>query len=327
MTGVQTLSVSDDEHELRLDRWFKRRFPDLKHGRLEKLLRTGQIRVDGKRAKSNQRLEAGQSVRVPPLGEEPDRGAFDEAPAPVPPGDAALIRACVIHMDDDVIVLNKPPGLATQGGTGTVRHVDGMLEALRYDYPDKPRLVHRLDRDTSGVLVVGRTAKAASVLAAGFKSRDARKVYWAVVVGCPRPMEGRINAPIAKAPGKAGERMEIDEDWGKSAVTEFRTIESVAGKAAWLAMEPLTGRTHQLRVHAAAIGTPIVGDGKYGGAEAHMSGHGISRKLHLHARALRLPHPRGGMLQVTADLPDHMRETFDFFGFDVAEAGDPFVEV
>lgn len=325
MTGVQTLSVTDDEAELRLDRWFKRHFPDLKHGRLEKLLRSGQIRVDGKRAKSNQRLEAGQAVRVPPLGEPPEAGGRDERPS-VSQADAAMIRACVIHMDDDVIVLNKPPGLATQGGTGTTRHVDGMLEALRYDRDSKPRLVHRLDRDTSGVLVVGRSAKAASALAAAFKSRDARKVYWAVVVGSPKLREGKINAPIAKLPGKAGERMEVDEDWGKSAVTVYRVVEDVAGKAAWLEMEPLTGRTHQLRVHAAVMGTPIVGDGKYGGAEAHMSGHGVSRKLHLHARALRLPHPRGGMLEVKADLPDHMRETFDFFAFDVTEAGEPFAE-
>ncbi|WP_404380641.1 RluA family pseudouridine synthase [Caenispirillum salinarum] len=324
MSGVQTLSVTDDEHELRVDRWFKRHFPDLKHGRLEKLLRTGQIRVDGKRAKSNQRLEAGQAVRVPPLGEQPDLPPDDEPK--VSQADAAMIRACVIHMDDDVIVLNKPPGLATQGGTGTTRHIDGMLEALRYDYPDKPRLVHRLDRDTSGVLVVGRTAKAASVLAAAFKSRDARKVYWAVVVGAPKLAEGKISAPIAKAPGKAGERMEVDEDWGKPAVTVYRTVESVSGKAAWLEMEPLTGRTHQLRVHAATMGTPILGDGKYGGAEAHLSGHGVSRKLHLHARALRLPHPRGGMLEVKAELPEHMAETFEFFAFDVAEAGDPFGE-
>lgn len=324
MSGVQTLSVTDDEHELRVDRWFKRHFPDLKHGRLEKLLRTGQIRVDGKRAKSNQRLEAGQAVRVPPLGEQPDLPPDDEPK--VSQADAAMIRACVIHMDDDVIVLNKPPGLATQGGTGTTRHIDGMLEALRYDYPDKPRLVHRLDRDTSGVLVVGRTAKAASVLAAAFKSRDARKVYWAVVVGAPKPTEGKISAPLAKAPGKVGERMEVDEDWGKPAVTVYRTVESVSGKAAWLEMEPLTGRTHQLRVHAAAMGTPILGDGKYGGAEAHLSGHGVSRKLHLHARALRLPHPRGGMLEVKAELPEHMAETFEFFAFDVVEAGDAFGE-
>lgn len=318
MSGVQTLTVTGDEHDLRVDRWFRRHFPELKHGRLEKLLRTGQIRVDGKRARSNQRLEAGQVVRVPPLGEQPDLPPDGEPK--LSPADAAMIRACVIHMDDDVIVLNKPPGLATQGGTGTTRHIDGMLEALRYDYPDKPRLVHRLDRDTSGVLVVGRTARAASSLAAAFKSRDARKVYWAVVVGAPKPAEGKVSAPLARPPARPGERMEVDEDGGKPAVTVYRTVEAVSGKVAWLEMEPLTGRTHQLRVHAAVIGTPILGDGKYGGAEAHLSGHGVSRKLHLHARALRLPHPRGGTLEVTAALPDHMAETFEFFAFDTGAA-------
>lgn len=317
MSGVQTITVEQAEDDTRLDRWFKRRFPDLKHGRLEKLLRTGQIRVDGKRAKAAQRLEKGQVVRVPPLGEQPDLPPDIDRRQTISPADAAMIRACVIHQDDDVIILNKPPGLAVQGGTGTTKHVDGLLPALMDD-PDadeRPKLVHRLDRDTSGVLVIARTTFAATALTAAFRSRDTRKIYWAVVVGAPVPAEGKIAAPITKAPGKAGERMEVDEDWGKPSVTLYRTLDSAFDKAAWLEMEPLTGRTHQLRVHAAHIGTPILGDGKYGGAEAHMMGHGISRKLHLHARSLAIPHPRGGTLEVTADLPEHMRETFSFFGW------------
>lgn len=321
MSGVQTRTVAEDEAELRLDRWFRRHAPQLTHGMLEKLLRSGQIRVDGRRARSNQRLEPGQVVRIPPLPETP-------APAPEPKpavsdADAQALREAVLYRDDHVIALNKPPGLAVQGGSGTERHLDAMLEALRFG-AERPRLVHRLDKDTSGVLLLGRSASAAARLAAAFRSRAARKLYWAVVVGVPKPRQGRIDAPLAKLPGRLGDKVAVDEDDGKRAVTWYRTVEAVK-RAAWLELDPRTGRTHQLRAHCALLHTPILGDGKYGGAEAFLSGQGVSRKLHLHARAIRMPHPAGqGVIEVVAPLPQHLAATFGFFGFDERAAGKPF---
>lgn len=328
--SVSTLTVAADEADIRLDRWFKRHYPGLSHGRLEKLLRTGQVRIDGKRAKSNQRLEPGQMVRVPPLGEDagtaPVPGDRPAARTKVSPAEEAMIRACVIHRDASVLVLNKPPGLATQGGTGMTRHVDALLDALRFDAAERPRLVHRLDKDTSGVLVLGRTAAAAAALAKAFKGRDVRKVYWALVVGLPNPREGVIKAAISMQEGAGGEKMQVDPYEGKSAITDYAVIESAQKKVAWVQLEPRTGRTHQLRVHCAHIGTPILGDGKYGGAEAHLQGMGISRKLHLHARAISVPHPDGGSLCISAPLPEHMADSFAFFGFEPAEAPDPFAD-
>jgi len=322
MTAVQTLSVGEDEAELRLDRWFHRRFPQVSHGRLEKLLRTGQVRVDGRRAKAGQRLEPGQSVRIPPL---PDDTAPAVERAAVSDSDFRMLRDAVLHMDEDVIVLNKPPGLPVQGGTGLSRHLDGMLDALAYDAPERPRLVHRLDKDTSGVLLLGRSARAAAKLAAAFRSRAARKCYWALVIGVPKLAKGRIDAPLAKQPGEATrERMAVDEEEGRHAITWYRIVAAAHKKAAWLELEPRTGRTHQLRAHCALLGTPIQGDSLYGGAVEMLSGGGISRKLHLHARAIRLPHPRGGMLEVTAPLPPHMLASFEFFGFDGDGAGPAF---
>ncbi len=322
MGEVRTLTVAPDEGEQRLDRWFRRRFPQVPHGLLAKLLRTGQVRVDGKRAKGNQRLAAGQQVRVPPLPAAPAPAAPPRRPA-VRDDQARALREAVLYRDDHVIAINKPPGLAVQGGTGTTRHLDAMLDALAFD-GERPRLVHRLDKDTSGVLLLGRSAAAAARLAAAFRSRAARKLYWALVVGVPKPRDGRISAPLAKLPGRAGEKMAVDEGEGRHAVTWYRTVEALARKAAWLEMEPRTGRTHQLRAHCALLRTPILGDGKYGGAAAFLQGQGVSRKLHLHARAIRLPHPAGGELAVTAPLPAHMAATFAFFGFDAAAAGAPF---
>ncbi len=322
MTAVQTLSVAEDEAELRLDRWFHRRFPQVSHGRLEKLLRTGQLRVDGRRAKAGQRLEPGQRIRIPPL---PDDAAPPAARPAVSEADARLLKDAVLHMDDDVIVLNKPPGLPVQGGTGLTRHLDGMLDALAFDKGERPRLVHRLDKDTSGVLLLGRSARAAAKLAAAFRSREARKCYWALVVGVPKLAMGRIDAPLAKQPGEATrERMAVDEDEGRHAITWYRIVASAYKKAAWLELEPRTGRTHQLRAHCTLLGTPIQGDSLYGGEVDMLSGGGISKKLHLHARAIRLPHPRGGVLQVVAPLPPHMVASFELFGFDRDAAGPPF---
>jgi pseudouridine synthase, RluA family len=325
--SVRTLTVAPDDADIRLDRWFKRHFPDIGHGLLEKWLRTGQVRVGGKRAKSSQRLEAGQEIRVPPLpnGEAPPRPERPERPA-VDEKTARMLRDAVLYMDDDVIALNKPAGLAVQGGTGMAdRHLDAWLDALQFDKPDRPRLVHRLDKDTSGVLLLGRSANAASKLAAAFKSRAARKCYWSLVVGVPKHRQGRIDAALAKLPGRAGEKMAVDEDEGKRAVTWYRVVDNALKRAAWLEMEPRTGRTHQLRAHCALLGTPIMGDGKYGGTDAFIAGTGVSRKLHLHARAVRLPHPRTGKeLQVVAPLSEHIAKSFEFFGFAESDAGQPF---
>lgn len=333
-SAVATARVAAEEDGLRLDRWFRRRYPDLTHGRLEKLLRTGQVRVDGKRAKSGFRLVAGQTVRVPPLGSSVARTSAPDAARPVASADARMLAGRVLYKDDDVIVLDKPAGLAVQGGSGTHRHLDGMLDALRFG-AERPRLVHRLDRDTSGILVLARNSPAAAKLTAAFRDRAARKVYWAVVVGVPHPLEGRVDAPLAKESGPGGERMVAvaratgqrpgdESDDAKVAVTRYRVADRAGKRAAWLVFEPETGRTHQIRVHAAALGTPIQGDGKYGGQESFLAGSGISPKLHLHARAIRIAHPRGGLIEVAARLPDHMAATWRFLGFDPADESRPF---
>ena len=323
MTGVQTLEVSADEADLRLDRWFRRRFPALSHGRLEKLLRTGQVRVDGKRAKAGARLAAGQTVRVPPLPDA-DNKTRPRRRRAVDDRDAEALVASVLHRDDHVIAINKPPGLAVQGGSRTTRHLDAMLDALRFDAKDRPRLVHRLDKDTSGVLLLGRTARATAALAETFRRHTAVKTYWALTTGVPKPRRGRIDLPLAKGPGRRGERVAPDSIEGKRAVTDFSVVEAAAKRAAWVALRPETGRTHQIRAHLAAIGTPIMGDGKHGGAGAMDVGPPLSRQLHLHAREIAVPHPSGGTLTVTAPMPRHMAAAWAFFGFDESAYDDPF---
>ena len=308
------ITVAEDEADLRLDRWFRRHHPHLTQGALQKMLRTGQVRVDGKRAETGTRLTPGQQVRVPPMPEAPppapDRPAVSER-------DAAELERMVIYRDDSVIALNKPHGLPVQGGPNIARHLDGMLDALRFGHEERPRLVHRLDRDTSGVLLLARSAAAAAKLASAFRSRDAEKTYWALVVGRPHPLAGRINMPLAKQGGPRGERTAPAEEGeeGAHAITDFRVVDNARKHVSWLEMHPLTGRTHQLRVHAAAaLKCPILGDGKYGGAAAHLEG--MSNLLHLHARSIELPHPEGGTLSVSAPLPPHMNESFAFLGFD-----------
>lgn len=325
MNGVEIRDVGKDEADLRLDRWFRLNFPALGHARLQRLLRTGQIRVDGKRAKAGQRLKAGQHVRVPPLGEAMPPPRRRGRGGPVSDRDAAFVRSLVIYRDDAVIVVNKPSGLAVQGGTGTVRHLDAMLDALRFGYEEAPRLVHRLDRDTSGVLLLGRTRAATSLLARAFRRRTARKIYWAVTVGTPRVTAGTIDLPLAKRFGPGGERVEVDRRAGRQALTWYRVIETAGTRFAWIALWPRTGRTHQLRVHCVALGCPILGDAKYGGADAMVGGDEIPRKLHLHAREIVLPHPSGsGEIVARAPLPDHMMTTWRIFGFDPDYAEDPF---
>ena len=322
MESVRTFAVTEDEAEIRLDRWFKRHFPDLAHGRLEKLLRTGQVRLDGRRAAAGDRVAPGQHVRVPPLGEAAAPRAPMARPA-IRSADRAMLKNAVLYEDDEIIVIDKPAGLAVQGGTGTGRHLDAMLDALG-DGAGRPRLVHRLDRDTSGALVLARSARTAAFLAAAFRGKDVRKAYWALTVGVPKPRQGRIDLPLAKLMAKGAERVVPDEEAGQRAITFYRTISHAGGKIAWLALEPLTGRTHQLRAHLAAIGTPILGDGKYGGAAAHPAGIPNARRVHLHARAIDFPHPDGRRIAVTAPAPLHMRETFAFFGFAEGDERDPF---
>lgn len=326
--GVQTAPVTKDEDGLRLDRWFKKRFPDLAHSRLEKLLRTGQIRVEGGRAKSNLRLAAGQMVRVPPLGTGGSPTKPSERPRRPPlrlsEGEAADLRARVLYRDDDMLAIDKPAGLPVQGGTGTDRHLDAMLDALSFGAAERPRLVHRLDKDTSGVLLLARTAEAARWLTAAFRSHDTLKVYWALVVGMPKLLSGRIDVPISKLPGPAGERMVRDDDDGKRSITDYYVVDRAQRKASWLAMAPRTGRTHQIRVHCAAMGTPILGDGKYGGAEAFLGGGNFARQIHLHARAIRVPRPNGRIVSVVAPVPVHMREAMKFLGFEESSGADPF---
>jgi 23S rRNA pseudouridine955/2504/2580 synthase len=314
--AVRSFVVAVDDDGIRLDRWFKRHLPEASFNLVSRWARTGQLRVDGRRATPGDRIEAGQSIRVPPAEPVVARVA---RPAPAMPSEEeiAFARSLVIHIDDSAIVINKPPGLATQGGTGTTVHVDGLLDALRFDAPTRPKLVHRLDKDTSGVLLLARTPRAAAFFARGFASRSARKVYWALVIGVPALDRGWIDLPLAKQPGSGGEKMHVDYDAGSEARTQYRMIDRAGNRAAWLELQPQTGRTHQLRVHLAAIGNPIVGDGKYGGREAFLTG-SVSRKMHLHAHRLRVDHPDGGRLDVTAPLPPHMLDSFAQLGFDLA---------
>jgi 23S rRNA pseudouridine955/2504/2580 synthase len=350
---ITTLAVSDDEDGMRLDRWFKHRVPDLALSHLNKICRKGEVRVDGKRVETSTRLKAGQQIRIPPL--QPPRLALETAPeetvsAPPSRDDQRLLRDMTVFEDAHVLVLNKPYGLAVQGGSGQRRHVDGMLASLTDARGERPRLVHRLDRDTSGVLLVAKTRRIAADLGEIFRSRQARKIYWALVEGVPRPAQGRISLFLAKgegmgeqraqarqsaavraeaSPARGLERMRVarhGEVDAQHSVTYYTIVDKISPRLAWLSMKPITGRTHQLRAHAEAIGHPIIGDPKYTGARVNDPRRsdplravppGIEHKLHLLARRLILPHPKGGSIDVTAPLPDHMRASFEMVGFDV----------
>jgi 23S rRNA pseudouridine955/2504/2580 synthase len=322
--GIRQFTVEADDDGIRLDRWFKRHLPDASFNIVSRWARTGQLRVDGKRATPGDRLEAGQTLRVPPADVA---AAASARPArkrrELTEDEMEFALSMVIHRDDAAIVLNKPAGLATQGGTKTENHVDGLLDALTFGLDNRPKLVHRLDKDTSGALLVARTSRSAGHFAKAFSSRTARKVYWALVVGVPDIADGFIELPIGKQPGSGGEKMHVDEKDGASARTRYRIVERAGNTCAWVELQPYTGRTHQLRVHMAAIGHPIVGDGKYGGKDAFLTGT-ISRKMHLHARRIRIDHPKGEQIDVRADLPPHMKDSFADLGFEI-ELGDALV--
>ncbi len=370
--AVELKTVTADEAGLRLDRWFKAHFPELSFGHLQKLVRTGQVRVDGGRVKTSTRLEPGQAVRVPPLGGEagalqeaaqeaahvaahgaepgtaPQDGEDGEGPyrkprtvrthpdgtpmAPKPSPrreqtDKEFLRSITLYEDKDVMVLNKPMGLAVQGGSGTYRHVDGMLDALTVKDGQKPRLVHRIDKDTAGCLLIAKTRLAASILAKSFRSREARKIYWALVPGVPKPRQGRISTYLARE--ESEERMRVarhGEEDASHAITYYAVVDQAAQKMSWLSLKPVTGRTHQLRAHLAHIGHPIVGDPKYFDIENWEFPGGLQNKLHLLARRLVIPHPKGsGFIDVSAPLPPHMAQSWAVLGLDASQY-DPILE-
>jgi len=327
MAGVQLIQVDPEESGMRLDRWFKTHFPGLGFAQLQKLLRSGQIRVDGGRVKTDRRVHAGETIRVPPM-------EVDEKPTgPLTSNtiknrnDDDVLRQMLLHEDDKVLVFNKPAGLAVQGGSGVTRNVDEMLEAWRNKKGEKPRLVHRLDRDTAGVLVVARTRSAAQALTAAFRERTTKKTYWALVRGVPRDKEGKISTWLIKEATDDGDRMRIakhGEQGADHAVSYYRIIDKAAQNLAWLEFEPYTGRTHQLRIHALHMGHPIIGDPKYYQHDPNWEfPGGIQKRLHLLARHISVPHPDGGRLSVTAPLPPHMVQSWNLLGFEEATGGEP----
>jgi 23S rRNA pseudouridine955/2504/2580 synthase len=350
MSGVFIRTVGRDEGGMRLDRWFKLNYPELSFGHLQKILRGGQVRVDGKRVKGDVRIESGQLVRIPPLTPKSDDAnpapskkgdpASDYSNAPVKVGrkvageagysrggeirggDAEFLRSLMLYEDKDVFVFNKPFGLAVQGGSGLTRHIDGMLPALTSQRGDIPRLVHRLDRDTTGVLVVARTRKAAADLGAAFRARATKKIYWALCAGVPRVKQGRISSFLAKGEDENGDqKMKVVKQGGDAthSLTYYAVVDQSAQKLSWLSLRPVTGRTHQLRVHTAEMGHPIVGDPKYFNVENWELPGGIQQRLHLHARRIVMPLPSGEILDVTAPLPQHMQQTWNLLGLDAKQ--------
>lgn len=320
MSETRIFTVTEDDDGIRLDRWFKRHMPQVSFNMVSRWARTGQLRLAGKRAGPGDRIEAGQEIRIPPAEAVPARTERSRPRRETLTSDEEqFVRDMVIYEDPGAFVLNKPPGLATQGGTKTSQHLDRLLDGLSGE-AGRPKLVHRLDKDTSGALLVARSARAAGHFAKAFSGRTARKVYWALVVGVPAAAEGIIDAPLAKQPGTGGEKMHVDPENGLAAKTRWRLVDRAGNRASWVELQPLTGRTHQLRAHMASIGHPIVGDAKYGGPEAFLTG-GVSRKLHLHARRIRIDAPDGGAIDVTAELPTHFTESLATLGFD-SSAGD-----
>jgi 23S rRNA pseudouridine955/2504/2580 synthase len=325
-SGVQTAKVSPDEAGMRVDRFLEARFPGLPFSHIQRIIRKGELRVNGRRAQAKQRLETGQAVRIPPLRIEQGKPRAGGSEAEVKTRD--FLKSITLYEDDDVLVLDKPMGLAVQGGSGTTRHLDGMLEVLRDAHGQRPRLVHRLDKDTAGCLLVAKTRFAASALAKTFRSRSARKIYWALVAGVPKPRQGRISTFLAKEEREDDSFMRIarhGEEGASHAVTYYAVVDTAARQLAWLSLKPVTGRTHQLRAHLMHIGHPIVGDPKYFSKENWELPGGMQNRLHLLARRIVVPHPRGGTVDVTAPLPPHMQQSWNLLGLD-AKRYDPIVE-
>jgi len=323
-SGVQTVSVTPDEAGMRVDRFLEARYPGLSFSHIQRVIRKGELRVNGKRVDGKDRLAFGQAVRIPPLKLDRPKPVGSEADEKT----RSFLQSITLFEDDDVLVLNKPMGLAVQGGSGTVKHVDGMLAVLRDRDAQRPRLVHRLDKDTTGCLLVAKTRFAASALAKTFRTRSARKIYWALVAGVPRPKQGRISTFLAKEERDDESFMRIadhGEEGASHAVTYYALIESAAQKLAWVSLKPVTGRTHQLRAHMAHIGHPILGDPKYFSRENWELPGGIQQRLHLLARRIVVPHPRTGTIDVTAPLPPHMQQSWNLLGLDVKRY-DPIVE-
>jgi 23S rRNA pseudouridine955/2504/2580 synthase len=314
MSGVQQRQVNSDEDGMRLDRWFATHFPQLGFGRLQKLIRNGEIKVDKAKVSTSTRLSPGQTVRIPPID---DPGA--PKPVRVNEEEAKFLRNLILYEDDDIYVFNKPHGLAVQGGSGTVRHLDGMLKSLPNSKGEAPRLVHRLDRDTSGCLVVAKTKAAASHFGTVFRSRSARKIYWAVVAGNPHPQQGEISCFLARQSTADGEQMVVVKNGTPGAqhsTSYYSTTDTASRRFAWVTLKPVTGRTHQLRVHMAQLGTPIIGDPRYFNIENWQGAPGLSEGLHLHARRLAIPLRGGKRIDISAPLPPHMRASFETLGFD-----------
>jgi 23S rRNA pseudouridine955/2504/2580 synthase len=322
-TKVQTVVVTADEDNMRVDRFLEARFPGLSFSHIQRIVRKGELRVDGKRADSKDRLQAGQNVRIPPLRLDAPRatGALSEAAKKT----LDTLTAMILFEDDDVMVLNKPAGLAVQGGSGTTRHIDQMLEAMRDAKGQKPRLVHRIDKETAGCLLVAKTRFAATHLTGAFRHRSARKTYWALVAGVPKPKQGRISTYLAKEEGEDDTIMRIaahGDEGASHAVTYYAVVETSAQKLAWVSLKPVTGRTHQLRAHMAHIDHPIIGDPKYFSKENWELPGGLQNRLHLLARRIVIPHPRGGVIDATAPLPPHMLQSWNLLGLE-ADRYDP----
>lgn len=322
---VDNVTVKEGEDGVRLDRWLKKNYPEATFSNLQKILRTGQLRVDGKRAKGDMRLVKGQLIRVPP-----------QLAVPVPKNekgmtkkDTDFIQSLVLYKDEHIIAINKPAGLATQGGTKINRHIDGMLDGLA-DGGVRPHLVHRLDKDTSGILLLARNPKIAKLMGEMFQGRDIRKYYWAITVPAPVQHQGKIKSTIAKVGGPGGEKVRgVSEEKGKTAITYYQVMETAGTKLAWVAFWPKTGRTHQIRVHALEMGCPLLGDYKYCYSQPLLEElRELPNMLHLHARRIILPHPvTGKRLDITAPLDPHMRKTWKFFNFNPEDKTDPFADV
>ncbi len=323
---AEGITVNEVDDGQRLDRWLKKHYPDVPFGQVQKILRTGQLRIDGKRAKGDARLVKGQLIRIPPQLANPqpkvDRGLGEQ--------DTKFIQSLVIYKDADVIAINKPSGLASQGGTKIGKNVDYLLDGLKFDYENRPHLVHRLDKDTSGVMLLARHPQAARVLSEMFRGRDIRKYYWAVTAPAPEINQGKIRSALAKVDIGGGERMmKTDDEEGKMSLTFYSVIERVGNNLAHVAFWPRTGRQHQIRVHAVEMGTPLLGDFKYDPEQLFLAENpNLPETLHLHARRMILPHPMTtGKLDITAPLSPDMKKTFKYFGFNAEDKTDPFEDI